>query len=41
LPEALGQLPLETLTRMDGDLLELIRLLKADETAGGIPLGQL
>jgi DNA-binding MarR family transcriptional regulator len=41
LPEALGQLPLETLTRMDGDLLELIRLLKADEKAGGIPLGQL
>jgi DNA-binding MarR family transcriptional regulator len=41
LPEALGQLPLATLTRMDGDLLELIRLLKADEKAGGIPLAQL
>jgi DNA-binding MarR family transcriptional regulator len=41
LPEALGQLPPETLARMDGDLLELIRLLKADEKAGGIPLGQL
>ena len=41
LPEALGQLPPETLARMDGDLLELIRVLKADEKAGGIPLGQL
>lgn len=41
LPEALGQLPPETLARMDGDLRELIRLLKADEQAGGIPLGQL
>ena len=40
LPEALGQLPLDTLTRLDGDLLELIRLLNADEKAGGIPLGQ-
>lgn len=41
LPEALGQLPPETLARMDQDLSELIQLLKADEQAGGIPLGQL
>ena len=41
LPEALGQLPPETLARMDQDLSELIQLLKADEKAGGIPLGQL
>lgn len=41
LPEALGQLPPETLARMDRDLSELIQLLKADEKAGGIPLGQL
>ncbi|MFZ2217239.1 MAG: MarR family winged helix-turn-helix transcriptional regulator [Rhodoferax sp.] len=41
LPEALGQLPPETLARMDRDLNELIQLLKADEKAGGIPLGQL
>jgi DNA-binding MarR family transcriptional regulator len=41
LPEALGRLPPETLSRMDSDLRELIRLLKADEQAGGIPLGQL
>ena len=40
LPEALGQLPPETLARMDRDLNELIQLLKADEMAGGIPLGQ-
>ena len=41
LPEALGQLPPETLARMDRDLSELIQLLKADEKAGSIPLGQL
>ena len=41
LPEALGQLPPETLARMDRDLSELIQLLKADEKAGGTPLGQL
>lgn len=41
LPEALGQLPPETLARMDRDLSELIQLLKADEKSGGIPLGQL
>ena len=41
LPEALGQVPPETLARMDRDLSELIQLLKADEKAGGIPLGQL
>lgn len=41
LPEALGQLPPETLARMDQDLMELIQLLKADEKTGGIPLGQL
>ena len=41
LPEALGQLAPETLARLDQDLSELIQLLKADEKAGGIPLGQL
>ena len=35
-----GVLP-EALARMDRDLSELIQLLKADEKAGGIPLGQL
>lgn len=41
LPEALGQLPPETLARLDQDLGVLIKLLKADEQAGSIPLAQL
>lgn len=41
LPEALGKLPPATLARMDQDLGELIKLLKADDAAGGIPLADL
>jgi DNA-binding MarR family transcriptional regulator len=41
LPEALEQLPAQTLQRLDHDLAELIGLLKADETTGSIPLAQL
>jgi DNA-binding MarR family transcriptional regulator len=41
LPAALRQLSAPTLTRLDTDLAELIRLLKADESAGGIPLSQI
>lgn len=41
LPEALEQLPAETLQRLDHDLAELIGLLKADEASGSIPLAQL
>jgi len=41
LPSALGELPPDTLSRLDHDLGELIRLLKADEAAGGVPLAQL
>ncbi|MCW2313573.1 MarR family winged helix-turn-helix transcriptional regulator [Rhodoferax antarcticus] len=41
LPEALEQLPAETLQRLDHDLAELIALLKADEASGSIPLAQL
>lgn len=41
LPAALGQLPPATLARMDQDLGELIKLLKADDAAAGIPLSDL
>lgn len=41
LPEALGQLPPDTLARLDQDLGALIKLLKADEQAGSIPLASL
>lgn len=41
LPEALAQLPVPTLLRLDHDLGALIALLKADEQAGGIPLAEL
>ena len=41
LPEALARLPADTLLRLDQDLSELIALLKTDEQAASIPLGQL
>lgn len=41
LPEALGKLPPATLARMDQDLGELIKVLKADDDAAGIPLSDL
>lgn len=41
LPAALDELNPQTLQRLDQDLAELISLLKADETAGNIPLAQL
>lgn len=41
LPAALDQLSPLTLQRLDQDLVELIALLKADETAGQLPLAQL
>lgn len=41
LPGALGELSPDTLQRLDQDLGTLIKLLKADEQAGGIPLAQL
>lgn len=41
LPEALRSLQPETLQRLDCDLAELIKRLKADEKAGGIPLAEL
>lgn len=41
LPQALASLPAETLQRLDQDLDELVRVLKADEGAGSIPLAQL
>jgi len=41
LPAALDQLSPLTLQRLDQDLAELIALLKADETAGQLPLAQL
>ncbi|MDI1244913.1 MAG: MarR family winged helix-turn-helix transcriptional regulator [Rhodoferax sp.] len=41
LPAALDELHPQTLQRLDQDLAELIALLKADETAGRIPLAQL
>lgn len=41
LPAALDVLNPHTLQRLDQDLAELIALLKADETAGNIPLAQL
>jgi hypothetical protein len=41
LPVALGELKEATLKRLDKDLSELIVLLKADESAGEIPLSTL
>lgn len=41
LPGALAQLPPATLARLDQDLATLIALLKADESAGQVPLAQL
>jgi DNA-binding MarR family transcriptional regulator len=41
LPVALGELKETTLKRLDKDLSELIVLLKADESAGEIPLSTL
>jgi hypothetical protein len=41
LPAALAQLAPATLQRLDHDLVALIGLLKADESAGTIPLAQL
>lgn len=41
LPAALAQLNAATLQRLDQDLVELIGLLKADDSAGNIPLAQL
>ena len=41
LPGALSELQPETLARLDQDLGTLIKLLKADEQAGGIPLAEL
>jgi DNA-binding MarR family transcriptional regulator len=41
LPAALDELSPQTLQRLDQDLAKLITLLKADETAGHIPLAQL
>ena len=40
LPAALAKLPQENLLRLDQDLGALITLLKVDEQAGGIPLGE-
>lgn len=41
LPAALAELSPATLQRLDQDLVELIGRLKADESAGAIPLAQL
>lgn len=41
LPGALAALPPDTLQRLDQDLAILIKRLKADEQAGGIPLAEL
>jgi DNA-binding MarR family transcriptional regulator len=41
LPAALAELDHATLQRLDQDLAELIARLKADESAGAIPLAQL
>lgn len=41
LPEALARLDPQTLARLDADLGTLITALAADESAGGIPLGQM
>ncbi len=41
LPAALENLPAKTLGQLDHDLAALIKLLKADESAGSIPLAQL
>lgn len=41
LPDALGNLSVETLRRLDADLGQLIALLNADETAAETPLAQI
>ncbi len=41
LPEALAQLDQVTLARLESDLSALIVLLRTDERAAGVPLGQL
>ena len=41
LPEALSSLPVETLTRLDEDLGQLIALLNTDEAAANTPLANL
>lgn len=41
LPDALAQLPPETLARLEEDLAELLSLLSPDERAANIPLGQV
>jgi DNA-binding MarR family transcriptional regulator len=41
LPDALSRLDPETLERLDRDLEELLRLLRADERAAGVPLAQM
>lgn len=41
LPVALDQLPSQTLQQLDQNLAELIGLLKADESGGGVPLAHL
>ena len=41
LPVALGNLSIDTLTRMDQDLDELIHVLKADEAAAETPLAEI
>ena len=41
LPAALDMLPSQTLQQLDENLAQLIALLKADESAGSIPLEQL
>lgn len=41
LPDALAKLDAQTLARLDHDLGQLIALIKADETAGRLPLAQM
>lgn len=41
LPDALAQLPPETLARLEEDLAKLLSLLSPDERAANIPLGQV
>lgn len=41
LPDALAKLDAQTLARLDQDLGQLIALIKADETAGRLPLAQM
>ncbi len=41
LPEALQKLPPTTLTQLQHHLAQLVHMLQADESAGGIPLAEL